>query len=192
MFKRFSATIVVSIGLILALASSIVLIQFGTGGNLFSTAAPYSPYVAEITFKDMLATVGQSKLPVFLEEYDPAYCDQSCETQHQVVNDLAQTYQGKINFYRVAGNSSEFRTGLVLPLYFMIDPPFSVYDIESGVKTEAQLTKFIDDAYAEITAPPPPPAQPVPPPVTPAPPVPSTATNPPGTTAPLPVSPPKP
>lgn len=186
MFKRFSATVVVSIALILALASSIVLVQFGTGGNLFSTAAPYSPYVAEITFKDMLATVAQSKLPVFLEEYDPANCDQSCEAQHLVVNDLAQTYQGKINFYRVAGNSSEFRTGLVLPLYFMIDPPFSVYDIESGVKTEAQLTKFIDDAYAAITAPPPPP-------VTPAPPTnPPTATNPPGTTAPLPVSPPKP
>lgn len=168
MLKKLSIGAWLALAALFASVAAAAYMVVGPAGGIWSTVAPYSPYVQEITFKDLISTVGQSKLPVFIEEYDPNNCDASCQMQHDIVNDLAQTYQGKINFYRVSNNSSEFRTGTVSPVYFMVDPPFSVYDTESGVKTEAQLTKFIDDAYAEIVPPVPPTPAPAPPTTPPA------------------------
>ena len=143
-------------GLCGAAVFAATLLALGGCGLVSSGAVPYSPYVTEIDFSDLLATAGKEKLPLFIEQYDPANCDQDCKAQHQVVNNLAQTYQGKVKFYRVRSNGEEFTVGAGIgsPVYFMVEAPFTVYDTDSGVKTEAQLTKFIDDAYKEITAPP--------------------------------------
>jgi hypothetical protein len=110
--------------------------------------------VREIRYDAMLTIVTASNLPVFLEEYDPAVCESKCQAQHKVVEKLAQRYKGKVQFFRVITDESEFESGVTQPVYFVATPALQVYDTDSGVKSEEELAAFLDAALARINAPP--------------------------------------
>ena len=59
-----------------------------------------------------------------------------------------------MSFFRVTSSEEEFQSGVSYPVYYMVKPPLLVYDTASGVKSEAQLKAFIDEAYAEMYPPP--------------------------------------
>lgn len=107
--------------------------------------------VREITYETILTTVLLSELPVFLEEYDPGSCDTACLDQHKLVSELAVAYAGRVRFYRITTSEAEFSTGIVYPVYYVIRPSsLRVFDVESGIKTKEELTKFLDDALAAL------------------------------------------
>jgi hypothetical protein len=107
--------------------------------------------VGEITYETILTTVLLSELPVFLEEYDPGSCDTACLDQHKLVSELAVAYAGRVRFYRITTSEAEFSTGIVYPVYYVIRPSsLRVFDVESGIKTKEELTKFLDDALAAL------------------------------------------
>jgi hypothetical protein len=107
--------------------------------------------VSEITYETILTTVLLSELPVFLEEYDPGSCDTACLDQHKLVDELAVAYAGRVRFYRITTSEAEFSTGIVYPVYYVIRPSsLRVFDVESGIKTKEELTKFLDDALAAL------------------------------------------
>lgn len=116
------------------------------------TPVPPAPdQVGEITYETILTTVLLSELPVFLEEYDPGSCDTACLDQHKLVNELAVAYAGRVRFYRITTSEAEFSTGIVYPVYHVIRPSsLRVFDVESGIKTKEELTKFLDDALAAL------------------------------------------
>ncbi len=117
-----------------------------------SVHVPKSPFVPEIKYDSMLSVVAKSLLPVFIEEYDPAHCDAGCHKQHEIVNELAAQYQGKLNFYRVTTSEAEFKAGSY-PVYYIATATLQVYDQAAGIKSEAELKSFIDEAYAAMHPP---------------------------------------
>lgn len=119
------------------------------GGQLAGPEQPFTG-VKEIKYATVLNTVARSPQPAFLEEYDPDNCDSACQKQHDVVDALADKYAGKVRFYRVTTSEDEFKSDLEYPVYMIVRSPLQVYATESGVKTVDELSKFIDDALAEM------------------------------------------
>lgn len=109
--------------------------------------------VREIKYDDMLTVVTASPLPVFLEEYDPATCRSKCLDQHKVVDNLARRYKGKVQFFRVVTDESEFASGVQQPVYYVATPTLQVFDTDSGLKSEEELAAFLDAAVARMQAP---------------------------------------
>jgi hypothetical protein len=148
--KLLFALAALSIPLVTLTACTVVT----AGRNDESVKPPSFLSVQEIGYESMLTVVAKSALPVFIEEYDPKHCDSACTAQHQLVNNLAEAYKGKVNFFRVTTSEEEFQSGLSYPVYYMVMPPLQVYDTASGAKSEAELKTFIDEAYAEMYPPP--------------------------------------
>lgn len=148
--QRLAALALLSFAIVSLTACSVATVARNGDG----LKPPSSLSVQEIGYDSMLTVVAKSSLPVFIEEYDPKHCDAACAAQHQLVNNLAEAYRGKINFFRVTTSEEEFQSGLAYPVYYMAKPPLLVYDTESGVKSEAELKTFIDEAYAAMYPPP--------------------------------------
>ncbi len=147
-FKR-SATFAKFAGVV---ALSLILsgcVTLKGGGQLAGPEQPFTG-VKEIKYATVLNTVARSPQPAFLEEYDPDNCDSACQKQHDVVDALADKYAGKVRFYRVTTSEDEFKSDLEYPVYMIVRSPLQVYATESGVKTVDELSKFIDEALAEM------------------------------------------
>lgn len=114
---------------------------------------PPPPLVTEITFPDLLGKVAKTNRLAFVEQYDAAVCEAVCQAQHALVDKLAESYKGKVNFYRVKVDSGEFNSGTDWPIYFIVYPPFILFDTYTGVKTEVELRQAIDEIYNLLTAP---------------------------------------
>lgn len=140
---RLVSTVMLLGGLSLITACSLLTV---------SVQVPSSPFVQEISYDSMLTVVAKSSLPVFIEEYDPAHCGPGCRKQHEVVNDLAVQYRGKFNFYRVTTSEAEFKAGRY-PVYYAAKATLQVYNQTAGIKSEAELKSFIDQAYAAMYPP---------------------------------------
>ena len=148
--KLLFALAALSITLVALSACSVVTVGRSDDG----IKPPSSLLVREIGYESMLTVVAKSALPVFIEEYDPKHGDSSCTAQHQLVNNLAEAYKGKVSFFRVTTSEEEFQSGLSYPVYYMVMSPLQVYDTASGAKSEAELKTFIDEAYAAMYPPP--------------------------------------
>jgi hypothetical protein len=148
--KLLIALAALSVPLSLLTACSVASV----GGNHGALKPPVILSVQEIGYESMLTVVAKSELPVFIEEYDPKHCDNACAAQHRLVDNLAETYKGKVSFFRVTTSEEEFQSGVSYPVYYMVKPPLLVYGTASGTKSEAQLKAFIDEAYAEMYPPP--------------------------------------
>lgn len=145
-FTKSAASLAGVLALSLILSGCVTL---HGGGQLAGPEQPFTG-VKEIKYATVLNTVARSPQPAFLEEYDPTNCDSACEKQHDVVNALADKYAGKVRFYRVSTSDDEFKSDLEYPVYMIVRSPLQVYATESGVKTVDELSKFIDEALAEM------------------------------------------